>query len=79
MRIEWEIIKHRGLGVVGYNYPATLTSWNKLLPDAVGVIIGIRNWIREDSIEAIESSHDYTWYFKNESDRTILLLKWTEC
>lgn len=37
----------------------------------------IRQWISEQNIEAIEARDSYTWYFKNESDRTILLLTWS--
>ena len=74
--IDWNIHNHRGLGVIGYPFPATLSIPPG--PPKITIVGEIRDWIQNDHIDAIESRQDYTWYFKHESDRTMLLLTWIE-
>jgi hypothetical protein len=55
-----------------YQYQAELIKW----ADFIDTINEIRNWIKNDNIDAVESNRDFAWFFIHESDRTILLLKW---
>jgi hypothetical protein len=67
--------------VIGnYNYPVSLlmNSINVRESNFYEIVFEVRDWIDREHINAIESNFEYTWYFMYDSDRTILLLKWSD-
>jgi hypothetical protein len=75
---KWKIITYSGvMGYIKnsmiYNYAAEMMWYENHFRD----INEIHNWITNNNIDVVESNKDFIWYFKNEEDRTYLLLTWS--